>query len=82
MNRTSLVDLAVLGRRGESWSKGGEMWIGDETEPRVTVVLHPEPALGDLFGSLKLNRPVASTYEEKQAARDAMAQETAGKDNP
>ena len=71
-----MVDLADSGRRGEGWSKGGELWIGDETEPRVTVVLHPDPALGDPFGSLKLNRPVASTHEEKQAARDAMARES------
>lgn len=55
------------------------MWMGDDAEPRVTLVLPSEPALGDLFGSLKLNRPVASTHEEKQAARDAMAQEIGGK---
>lgn len=53
--------------------------MGDDAEPRVTLVLPSEPALGDLFGSLKLNRPVASTHEEKQAARDAMAQEIGGK---
>ncbi len=71
-----------------SWSlvvtrgSGGETLFGDDSDPRGTVVLHPEPALGDLFGCLKLKRPVASGHEEKQAAREAMARETAGKGNP
>lgn len=43
-----------------------------------SVVVRPEPALDELFGSLKLRRPVASTREEKQAAREAMAREAAG----
>ncbi len=44
-----------------------------------SVVLRAEPALDELFGSLKLKRPVASTQEEKQAAREAMARQSARK---
>ena len=43
-----------------------------------SVVVRPEPALDELFGSLKLRRPVASTREEKQTARESMAREAAG----
>lgn len=74
--------VAGSGNRGESQGDGGEPLIGDDTDPRGAVVMHPEPALGDLFGSLKLKRPVASTYEEKQAARAAMARESAGEGYP
>lgn len=47
-----------------------------------SVVVRPEPALDELFGSLKLRRPVARSREEKQAAREAMAREAAGKGTP
>ena len=43
-----------------------------------SVVMRPELALDELFGSLKLRRPVASTREEKQTARESMAREAAG----
>jgi antitoxin PrlF len=43
-----------------------------------SVVVRPEPALDELFGSLKLRRPVAITREEKQAARKAMARDAVG----
>lgn len=56
--------------------------ISYEVRSDQSVVLRPEPALDELFGSLKLKRPVASTQEEKQAAREAMARETAGKGTP
>ncbi|MBN9693301.1 MAG: type II toxin-antitoxin system PrlF family antitoxin [Verrucomicrobia bacterium] len=56
--------------------------ISYEVRSDQSVVLRPEPALDELFGSLKLKRPVASTQEEKQAAREAMARETAGKGSP
>lgn len=46
-----------------------------------SVVVRPEPALDELFGSLKLRRPVASTREEKRAAREAMAREASGEGN-
>ena len=42
-----------------------------------SVVVRPEPGLDELFGSLKLNRPVASSREEKSRARKAMAEEAA-----
>lgn len=67
------------GNRGGSRGDGGAPVVGDDTDQRGAVVMHPEPALGDLFGSLELRRPVASTYEEKQAAREAMVRESAGK---
>ncbi len=44
-----------------------------------SVVIRPELALEELFGTLKLRRPVASSREEKQAAREAMAREAAAK---
>ncbi len=47
-----------------------------------SVVVRPEPGLDELFGSLKLNRPVASTREEKGGARKAMAQEAAAEGAP
>ena len=56
--------------------------ISYEVRSDQSVVLRPEPALDELFGSLKLKRPVASTQEEKQAAREAMARETAKKGTP
>ena len=42
-----------------------------------SAVMRPEPDLDELFGSLKPKRPVASSREEKQAAREAMAREAA-----
>jgi len=42
-----------------------------------SVVLRPEPGLDELFGSLKLSRPIASPQHEKEGARKAMAQEAA-----
>ena len=44
-----------------------------------SAVLRPAPGLEELFGSLKLKRPVASSREEKQAAREAMARGAAKK---
>jgi bifunctional DNA-binding transcriptional regulator/antitoxin component of YhaV-PrlF toxin-antitoxin module len=38
-----------------------------------SVIVRPVPGLDDLFGSVKLNRPIGSIREEKQAAREAMA---------
>ena len=40
-----------------------------------SAVIRPVPGLDELFGSLTLNRPVASTREEKRAAREAIARE-------
>jgi hypothetical protein len=37
--------------------------------------VRPVPGLDELFGSLKLNRPVASIREEKRAARRAIVRE-------
>lgn len=47
-----------------------------------SVVVRPEPALDELFGSVKLHRPVASTREEKRSAREAMARDSAGEGIP
>ena len=74
--------VAGTRNRGESRGDGGEPLVGDDSEPRGAVVLHPEPALDDLFGGLKLKRPITSTYEEKEAARAAMVQETTGEGSP
>jgi bifunctional DNA-binding transcriptional regulator/antitoxin component of YhaV-PrlF toxin-antitoxin module len=46
-----------------------------DVRPDGSAVLRPVPRLDDLFGSVKLGRPAASSREEKQAARDAIARE-------
>jgi bifunctional DNA-binding transcriptional regulator/antitoxin component of YhaV-PrlF toxin-antitoxin module len=38
-----------------------------------SAILRPVPGLDQLFGSVKLGRPVVSTHDEKQAARAAIA---------
>lgn len=48
-----------------------------EVRPDGSVVVRPEPALDELFGSLKLHRPVAAIRQEKWAAREAMARDAA-----
>src|SRR5437016_4097412 len=48
-----------------------------EIQQDGSAVIRPEPQLDELFGSLKLKRPSGSTRQEKEAARDAMARETA-----
>jgi bifunctional DNA-binding transcriptional regulator/antitoxin component of YhaV-PrlF toxin-antitoxin module len=47
-----------------------------------SAVMRPAPGLEELFGSLKLGRPAASPRAEKQAAREAIAQEAARKAFP
>ncbi|MGB8355302.1 MAG: type II toxin-antitoxin system PrlF family antitoxin [Chthoniobacteraceae bacterium] len=49
--------------------------VSYEVRPDGSAVIRPVPGLDELFGSLKLKRPVASTREEKQAAREAIAHE-------
>lgn len=49
-----------------------------EVQADGSFVVRPEPALDELFGSLKLNRPVASSRDEKTGARKSMAREAAG----
>lgn len=44
-----------------------------------SAVLRPAPGLDELFGSIKIKRPVASPAEEKQAARQAIARDAADK---
>lgn len=38
-----------------------------------SAILRPVPHMDTLFGSIKLNKPVADTRTEKQAARKAMS---------
>jgi bifunctional DNA-binding transcriptional regulator/antitoxin component of YhaV-PrlF toxin-antitoxin module len=40
-----------------------------------SAVIRPLPTLDDLFGSVKLRRPVGTIREEKQAAQAAWARE-------
>jgi len=47
--------------------------VSYEVRPDGSAVLRPVPGLEQLFGSVKLRRPVASAREEKQAAQTAMA---------
>jgi bifunctional DNA-binding transcriptional regulator/antitoxin component of YhaV-PrlF toxin-antitoxin module len=49
--------------------------VSYEVRPDGSAVLRPVPRLDELFGSVKLDRPAATTREEKQAARTALAHE-------
>ncbi len=49
--------------------------VSYELQPDGTAVMRPIPRLDELFGSIKLDRPVASIREEKDAARKAMSEE-------
>jgi bifunctional DNA-binding transcriptional regulator/antitoxin component of YhaV-PrlF toxin-antitoxin module len=49
--------------------------VSYEVRQDGTAVMRPVPQLDGLFGSIKLGRPVASTREEKEAARAAIAAE-------
>ena len=40
-----------------------------------SAIIRPVPRLDELFGSLKLNQPLANARAEKQAARGAIARE-------
>jgi bifunctional DNA-binding transcriptional regulator/antitoxin component of YhaV-PrlF toxin-antitoxin module len=53
--------------------------ISYEVRPDGSAVLRPVPGLDELFGSIKPEQPVATTREEKVAARAAMARESARK---
>ena len=46
--------------------------VSYEVRPDGSAILRPVPGLEQLFGSVKLGRPVASSGEEKRAARAAM----------
>jgi bifunctional DNA-binding transcriptional regulator/antitoxin component of YhaV-PrlF toxin-antitoxin module len=49
--------------------------VSYEVRSDGSAIIRPVPRLDELFGSIKLNQPVASTQKEKQAARLAMARE-------
>jgi bifunctional DNA-binding transcriptional regulator/antitoxin component of YhaV-PrlF toxin-antitoxin module len=49
--------------------------VSYELRPDGSAVIRPVPSLDELFGSLAPKRSVASTREEKRAAREAMARE-------
>jgi len=49
--------------------------VSYEVRPDGSAVLRPVPRLDELFGSVKLGRPAASSREEKRAARDAIARD-------
>ena len=49
--------------------------VSYELRPDGSTVIRPVPHLDELFGSIKIGRTVASTHEEKQSARNAIARE-------
>jgi bifunctional DNA-binding transcriptional regulator/antitoxin component of YhaV-PrlF toxin-antitoxin module len=49
--------------------------VSYELRPDGSAVIRPIPGLDELFGSLTLNKPAASSREEKQAAHEAIARE-------
>ena len=51
--------------------------VSYQVRPDGSAVLRPVPQLGELFGSVKLGRPVAGARDEKRAAREAIAREAA-----
>jgi hypothetical protein len=55
--------------------------VSHEVRPDGSVVMRPVPGLDELFGSIRLDRSTASTQEEKQAVRNALALDSVGK-NP
>lgn len=50
--------------------------VSYEVRPDGSAIIRPVPRLDELFGSVKLGKPVASIRQEKEAARKAMAQES------
>ena len=53
--------------------------VSYEVRPDGSAILRPVPRIDELFGSVKLGRPVAAPREEKQAAREAIGRD-AGKE--
>lgn len=51
--------------------------VSYEVKGDGSAVIRPVPGLDALFGSLKTKRPAATPQAEKQAARDAIAQDAA-----
>jgi len=51
--------------------------VSYEVKSDGSAILRAAPGLDELFGSLKIKKPVASSRAEKSAARDAMAREAA-----
>jgi bifunctional DNA-binding transcriptional regulator/antitoxin component of YhaV-PrlF toxin-antitoxin module len=49
--------------------------VSYELRPDGSAVIRPVPGLEELFGSLAPKKPVASSREEKRAAREAIARE-------
>ena len=49
--------------------------VSYEVRPDGSAVMRPIPQLDELFGSVKLGKPVAGTRDEKRAARAAIADE-------
>lgn len=56
--------------------------VSYEVKGDGSVVLRPVPGLDALFGSLKTQRPAAAPRAEKQAARDAIAQDAGTEGRP
>jgi hypothetical protein len=52
---------------------------GVVVRPDGSAIMRPVPRLDELFGSVKLGKPVASIKDEKQGARRAIALEAARK---
>jgi bifunctional DNA-binding transcriptional regulator/antitoxin component of YhaV-PrlF toxin-antitoxin module len=53
--------------------------VSYEVRPDGSAIMRPVPRLDELFGSVKLGKPVASIKDEKQGARRAIALEAARK---
>jgi bifunctional DNA-binding transcriptional regulator/antitoxin component of YhaV-PrlF toxin-antitoxin module len=49
--------------------------VSYELRPDGSAIIRPVPGLDELYGSLNLQKRVASTREEKHAAREAIARE-------
>ena len=55
--------------------------VSYEIRPDGSAILRPVPNLDQLFGSVNLRRRVASSREEKEAGRSAMARAAAKRGN-
>jgi len=49
--------------------------VSYELQPDGSALIRPIPGLEELFGSLAPKKPVASSREEKRAAREAIARD-------
>jgi bifunctional DNA-binding transcriptional regulator/antitoxin component of YhaV-PrlF toxin-antitoxin module len=56
--------------------------VSYEVQDAGSAIIRPAPGLDELFGSIKLKRPVASIREEKRGAHEAVSRAAAKRGRP